>query len=67
MNRGHANTRGSLQPNDEVMPYSDDETDDELDATSEEEEEDVEEMPGAEEPAAGARPSGELSASTCHQ
>lgn len=62
MNRGHADFRGSLEPNDEVMPYSDDETDDELDASSEEE---VEEPPGAPQPAADARPSGEPSASTC--
>lgn len=63
MNQGHADFRGSLEPNDEVMPYSDDETDDELDASSEEEE--VEELPGAPQPAADARPSGEPSASTC--
>lgn len=63
MNRGRADSRGSLEPNDEVMPYSDDETDDELDASSEEEE--VEEPPGAPQPPADARPSGEPSASTC--
>lgn len=62
MNRGRVDSRGSMEPNDEVMPYSDDETDDELDASSEEE---AEETPGAQEPPADARPSGELSASTC--
>lgn len=60
MDRGRVDSRGSLEPNDEVMPYSDDETDDELDASSEEE---VEEPLGAPQPAADARPSGELSAS----
>lgn len=61
MNRGRVDSRGSLEPNDEVMPYSDDETDDELDATSEEE---VEEPLGAPQPPADAQPSGEPSAST---
>ncbi|KAM3600581.1 uncharacterized protein V6R79_025445 [Siganus canaliculatus] len=37
MNRQRVDSQGSLGPDDEVMPYSDDETDDELDATSEEE------------------------------
>lgn len=65
MSRRHVDFRGSLEPNDEVMPYSDDETDDELDATSEEDEEEA--AAGVEEPAADARPSGELSASTCRE
>ncbi|XP_003978792.1 phospholipid-transporting ATPase IC [Takifugu rubripes] len=47
MSRRHV---GSLEPDDEVMPYSDDETDDELDASTEEEEE---EPPGAPQPPAG--------------
>uniref|UniRef100_A0A3Q3LTP8 Phospholipid-transporting ATPase n=1 Tax=Labrus bergylta TaxID=56723 RepID=A0A3Q3LTP8_9LABR len=38
MSRRRVNSSGSLHPDDEVMPYSDDETDDELDASSEEEE-----------------------------
>ncbi|XP_068609060.1 phospholipid-transporting ATPase IC [Brachionichthys hirsutus] len=45
---------GSLGPDDEVMPYSDDETDDELDASSEEE---LEEVAGAPAPPEEARPS----------
>lgn len=57
MNRGHADSQGSLEPNDEVMPYSDDETDDELDEGSEEE---VEVFPGAPEPVVDTRPSGEF-------
>ncbi|XP_059213903.1 phospholipid-transporting ATPase IC [Centropristis striata] len=44
-------------PDDEVMPYSDDETDDELDVTSEEEPEEVPEAPGAPHPPVEARPS----------
>ncbi|XP_013882065.1 phospholipid-transporting ATPase IC [Austrofundulus limnaeus] len=39
MNRPRVDSQGSLGPNDEVMPYSDDETDDELDETSESEDE----------------------------
>lgn len=39
MNRQRVDSQGSLGPNDEVMPYSDDETDEELDETSESEEE----------------------------
>lgn len=57
MNRGRADSQGSLEPNDEVMPYSDDETDDELDASSEEE---VEVFPGAPQPVVDTRPSGEF-------
>lgn len=53
MSRRHA---GSLEPDDEVMPYSDDETDDELDASTEEEEE---EPPGAPQPPAEPQVSGE--------
>lgn len=56
MSRRRADSQGSLEPNDEVMPYSDDETDDELDASSEEERE---EPPGAPQPPVEARPSGE--------
>lgn len=53
MSRRHV---GSLEPDDEVMPYSDDETDDELDASTEEEEE---EPPGAPQPPAEPQVSGE--------
>lgn len=56
MSRRRADSQGSLGPDDEVMPYSDDETDDELDASSEEEQE---EPPGAPQPPAEVRPSGE--------
>lgn len=44
MSRRRADSQGSLGPDDEVMPYSDDETDDELDVSSEGE---PEELPGA--------------------
>uniref|UniRef100_A0A671VMJ5 Phospholipid-transporting ATPase n=1 Tax=Sparus aurata TaxID=8175 RepID=A0A671VMJ5_SPAAU len=54
MSRRRADSQGSLGPDDEVMPYSDDETDDELDASSEEE---LEEPPGAPQPPAEVRPS----------
>lgn len=65
MSRGRVDSRGSLEPNDEVMPYSDDETDDELDASSEDE---GGPTPGDQEAAADARPSGELSVTTkCHK
>uniref|UniRef100_A0A665W832 Phospholipid-transporting ATPase n=1 Tax=Echeneis naucrates TaxID=173247 RepID=A0A665W832_ECHNA len=37
MSRERVDSQGSMRPNDEVMPYSDDETDDELAVTSEEE------------------------------
>ncbi|XP_062410465.1 phospholipid-transporting ATPase IC [Sardina pilchardus] len=37
MSRRRADSQGSLGPDDEVMPYSDDETDDELDPSMEEE------------------------------
>lgn len=56
MSRRRADSQGSLGPDDEVMPYSDDETDDELDATSEEESDDV---PRAPEPPVEAKPSGD--------
>lgn len=56
MSRRRAHSQGSLEPDDEVMPYSDDETDDELDASSEEE---AEEPPGAPQPPVEAKPSGE--------
>ncbi|XP_030599115.1 phospholipid-transporting ATPase IC isoform X1 [Archocentrus centrarchus] len=45
MSRPHADSQGSLGPNDEVMPYSDDETDDELAEESSEEEEEVQPRP----------------------
>lgn len=64
MNRGHVDSRGPVEPNDEVMPYSDDETDDELDASTEDE---AGETPGDEEAPADARPSGELSAIFYHE
>ena len=56
MSRRRVDSQGSLGPDDEVMPYSDDETDDELDASSEGEQE---EPPGAPQPPVEARPSGE--------
>uniref|UniRef100_A0A8C8BZC9 Phospholipid-transporting ATPase n=1 Tax=Oncorhynchus tshawytscha TaxID=74940 RepID=A0A8C8BZC9_ONCTS len=43
MSRERADSQGSLGPDDEVMPYSDDETDDELDPSSDEERPQVEE------------------------
>uniref|UniRef100_A0A8C7Q195 Phospholipid-transporting ATPase n=1 Tax=Oncorhynchus mykiss TaxID=8022 RepID=A0A8C7Q195_ONCMY len=43
MSRERADSQGSLGPDDEVMPYSDDETDDELDPGSDEERPQVEE------------------------
>lgn len=46
-----------IRPDDEVMPYSDDETDDELDASTEDEEE--EEPPGAPQPPGEPQVSGE--------
>lgn len=52
MSRRHA---GSHEPDDEVMPYSDDETDDELDGSTEDEEE----FPGAPQPPAEPQVSGE--------
>lgn len=54
MSRRRADSQGSLGPDDEVMPYSDDETDDELDASSEEEE--PEAPPGAPHPEVEAKP-----------
>ncbi|KAF3702330.1 Phospholipid-transporting ATPase IC [Channa argus] len=54
MSRRRADSQGSLGPNDDVMPYSDDETDDELEVSSEEE---AEQPPGAEQPPVEARPS----------
>lgn len=56
MSRHHAGSTGSLEPDDEVMPYSDDETDDELDASTEDE---GEEPPGAPQPAGEPQISGE--------
>ncbi|MEQ2288671.1 hypothetical protein AMECASPLE_025119, partial [Ameca splendens] len=43
MSRRRADSESSLGPNDEVMPYSDDETDDELHETSESEAEEPQE------------------------
>lgn len=57
MTTRNAGTHGSVGPNDEVMPYSDDETDDELDVSTDEEEE--EPVPGAPPPPVEIRPSGE--------
>lgn len=56
MNRHRVDSRGSLGPDDEVMPYSDDETDDELEVSSEEEQEEESRDP---QPPEEARPSGE--------
>lgn len=56
MSRHRVDSDGSLGPDDEVMPYSDDETDDELEVSSEEEPE----VPtGAPQPPVEDRPSGE--------
>nr|XP_040054070.1 phospholipid-transporting ATPase IC [Gasterosteus aculeatus aculeatus]XP_040054071.1 phospholipid-transporting ATPase IC [Gasterosteus aculeatus aculeatus]XP_040054072.1 phospholipid-transporting ATPase IC [Gasterosteus aculeatus aculeatus] len=54
MNRHRVDSRGSLGPDDEVMPYSDDETDDELEVSSEEEQEEESRDP---QPPEEARPS----------
>ncbi|KAI3362567.1 hypothetical protein L3Q82_012274, partial [Scortum barcoo] len=54
MSRQRADSQGSLGPDDEVMPYSDDETDDELEVSSEEEPEEPE---GAPHPPVEAKPS----------
>lgn len=56
MSRRHASSTGSLEPDDEVMPYSDDETDDELDASTDDEEE---APPGAPQPPGEPQISGE--------
>nr|XP_046230530.1 phospholipid-transporting ATPase IC [Scatophagus argus] len=57
MNRRRVDSQGSLEPDDEVMPYSDDETDDELDASTDGEPEgEPEEPPGAPHPPVEARP-----------
>lgn len=56
MSRSRADSQGSLGPDDEVMPYSDDETDDELDGSSEEE---AQEPPRVPQPSLEAKPSGE--------
>ena len=55
MSRRRAPSLDSLGPDDEVMPYSDDETDDELDASSEEE---PGEPHGPQAPPEEAKPSG---------
>ncbi|XP_070781239.1 phospholipid-transporting ATPase IC isoform X1 [Enoplosus armatus] len=58
MSRRRVDSQSSLGPDDEVMPYSDDETDDELGASSEgEPEEPREEPPGAPHLPVEARPS----------
>lgn len=57
MSRRRADSQDSLEPDDEVMPYSDDETDDELDASSEGE---PAEPPGAPQPPVDAKVSGQL-------
>uniref|UniRef100_A0A3Q4BBS0 Phospholipid-transporting ATPase n=1 Tax=Mola mola TaxID=94237 RepID=A0A3Q4BBS0_MOLML len=54
MSRSRADSQGSLGPDDEVMPYSDDETDDELDGSSEEE---AQEPPRVPQPSLEAKPS----------
>uniref|UniRef100_A0A8C5HAE1 Phospholipid-transporting ATPase n=1 Tax=Gouania willdenowi TaxID=441366 RepID=A0A8C5HAE1_GOUWI len=54
MSRRRTDSQGSLGPDDEVMPYSDDETDDELEVSTESE---VEEPPGAPRPPVEPRPS----------
>ncbi|XP_049594131.1 phospholipid-transporting ATPase IC [Syngnathus scovelli] len=54
MTTRQAGTHGSMRPDDEVMPYSDDETDDELDMSTDEEEE--EPVPGAPPPPVEVRP-----------
>uniref|UniRef100_A0A4W6CSK1 Phospholipid-transporting ATPase n=1 Tax=Lates calcarifer TaxID=8187 RepID=A0A4W6CSK1_LATCA len=53
MSRQRADSQGSLGPDDEVMPYSDDETDDELAVSSEGE---AEEPPGVPHPPVEAKP-----------
>lgn len=52
MSRQRADSQGSMGPDDEVMPYSDDETDDELEPSFEGE---AEEPPGVEHPPVEAR------------
>lgn len=54
MSRPRSDSQGSRGPDDEVMPYSDDETDDELEAGSDEA---LEEPPGPEHLPVEARPS----------
>lgn len=56
MSRQRADSQGSMGPDDEVMPYSDDETDDELEVSSEGE---PEQPPGVVQPPVEVRPSGE--------
>lgn len=56
MSRQRADSQGSMGPDDEVMPYSDDETDDELEVSSDGE---PEQPPGVEHSPVEARPSGE--------
>lgn len=55
MSRRRAESQDSLGPDDEVMPYSDDETDDELEESSESETEEPGHVP---QPPVEARPSG---------
>ncbi|XP_047426162.1 phospholipid-transporting ATPase IC [Mugil cephalus] len=54
MSRRRVDSQGSLEPDDEVMPYSDDETDDELEASSEGE---TDEPPGTLSAQVEAKPS----------
>lgn len=56
MSRRRAGSQGSLGPDDEVMPYSDDETDDELAPSTDGE---AEELPGVLHPSVEAKVSGE--------
>lgn len=57
MSRQRAESRGSLGPDDEVMPYSDDETDDELAQSSDGEADEL--PPGAPQPPGEVKGSGE--------
>ncbi|XP_071321667.1 phospholipid-transporting ATPase IC [Trachinotus anak] len=54
MSRERVDSQGSMRPDDEVMPYSDDETDDELAVSSEGE---AEALPAAPHPPVEAKPS----------
>lgn len=55
MNRERVDSQASVRPDDEVMPYSDDETDDELVMSSDGEAE----HPGGPQPPGETKPSGE--------